>query len=138
MSLDIFSENILDYYRNPRNKGGLQKPDLQAADDNPSCGDKVLLQLELEKSKIVKARFQGTGCAISQASASMLCEKLEGMAIKHAVELSPQDILEMLGVAVNGQRLKCALLSLHVLKMSLKSRLGVKVEDDYFELQVQQ
>ncbi len=128
MSIDLFSENILDYYRNPRNKGVLAKPDLQARDTNPLCGDAIALQLQVSKGVILRARFEGTGCAISQASASLLAEKLEGMAVKQAAEISSKEVLEMLGIPVNGQRLKCALLSLHVLKKALSR------QDDYLEI----
>lgn len=134
MSLDLFSENILDYYRNPRNKGVIEKPDFEARDSNPSCGDVIVFQLEVRKGVVCKARFGGSGCAISQASASMLAEKLEGLSLGECAAISSKQVLEMLGIPVNAQRLKCALLSLHVLKMMVSQKLGGKVRDDYLEL----
>jgi len=128
MPLDLFAENILDHYRNPRNKGFIENPDIVAGDSNPLCGDVIDFQLKFNGNKIFEARFQGSGCAISQASASMLAEKIEGMPLEQAKCLSARNVFELLGIEVSGQRAKCALLPLWVLRKAISEKLGEKLE----------
>jgi nitrogen fixation protein NifU and related proteins len=121
----IYSEIILDYYRHPRNKGSLAHPMIQARDSNPLCGDIVEMQLELdEKHKVSDVKFNGQGCAISQASASMLTELVKGKSLDELRKISKDNILELIGGQLSAVRLKCALLSLKVLKTGLYSYLG--------------
>ena len=130
----LYSEIILDYYRHPRNKGSLAHPQVQAKDTNPLCGDVVEIQMELDKSDNVKdVRFNGHGCAISQASASMLTELVKGKNLNEARKISKEDILSLIGGQLSAVRLKCALLSLKVLKTGLYSYLG-SIEDGREEL----
>lgn len=114
---DFYRENILDHYRNPRNKGQLEDPTHTHEEDNPLCGDVIRIDLHVNDQDVIdEVRFDGHGCAISQASASMLTEMIEGKTLEEAKELSKEDILEALGIEIGPVRLKCALLSLKVLK----------------------
>jgi nitrogen fixation NifU-like protein len=121
-------ENILDHYRNPRNYGEMPDADVRVKDSNPLCGDVVELYLKIRDGEIVDARFRGKGCAISQASASMLTERIKGMKLDDARNISRDTILSMLGIELSPVRLKCALLSLKVLKLGVYGYLGEKLE----------
>jgi nitrogen fixation protein NifU and related proteins len=121
----VYSEIILDYYRHPRNKGNLDHPHIKAQDSNPLCGDIIEMQLELDGSDIVRdVRFNGQGCAISQASASMLTEIVKGKKLDEIRNISKDDILSLIGGQLSAVRLKCALLSLKVLKTGIYGYLG--------------
>jgi nitrogen fixation NifU-like protein len=114
---DFYRENILDHYRNPRNKGRLEHPTHTHEENNPLCGDVIRIDLHVNEDNVIdQVRFDGHGCAISQASASMLTEMVQGKTLDEAKALSKEDILEALGIEVGPVRLKCALLSLKVLK----------------------
>jgi nitrogen fixation protein NifU and related proteins len=113
----FYREFILDHYRNPRNFGRLEHPDITHEENNPFCGDVVAMDFELKDGQIRDVRFHGRGCAISQASASMLTERIKGMSLEEARTISKQDVLEDLGIEVSAARLKCALLPLKVLKV---------------------
>lgn len=110
--MDIYRENILDHYRNPRNYGKVANPDISQFGDNPLCGDSIEIQLILKGSKISQVYFIGKGCAIFLASASMLCEHIRGMSLVNLRKLSKDDILELIGITLSLTRLKCALLPL--------------------------
>jgi nitrogen fixation NifU-like protein len=116
---DLYRENILDHYRNPRHRGTLDSPDITYEDANPLCGDTIRMDFKLKEGKIEQVAFSGHGCSISQASASMLCERLEGMSLDEAKRLSREDVLEMLGIELGPVRLKCALLALKTLKAGI-------------------
>ncbi len=130
-SSDIYRELILDYYRNPRNFGKLDPHDIDARDSNPLCGDEVEIQIRVSPDKKIEdIKFLGKGCAISQASASMLTELAKGRPLEWAKELSKEDILKMLGTSDLGPaRIKCALLSMKVLKTGVYSYLGATFDD---------
>ena len=113
---DLYRENILDHYRHPRHKGHLDAPDIHYHDVNPFCGDEITIELKLEGDRIAGVAFDGRGCAISQASASMLTEEILGKTLSQVKALDKDDILEMMGIPIGPVRLKCALLSLKVLK----------------------
>jgi nitrogen fixation protein NifU and related proteins len=121
----IYSEIILDYYRYPRNKGTLDHPQIHARDSNPLCGDIVEMQLELDQKNVVKdVKFNGQGCAISQASASMLTELVKGKSLDDVRKISKEDVLSLIGGQLTAVRLKCALLSLKVLKTGIYDYIG--------------
>ncbi len=114
---DLYREIILDHYQNPRKKGKLEPADIDYAEDNPVCGDHIHLTVQLDENNVVKAvGWEGEGCAISQASASMLYETLVGKSLDEIRTIGKDDVLEMLGIPLSPVRLKCALLSLKVLK----------------------
>ncbi len=114
---DLYREVIIEHYKNPGYRGHLDPHDIQFADSNPLCGDHIEITLRTDASgKITDARFEGHGCAISQASADLLIESIIGKPIDDVKQLNKQDILDMLGIDLGPVRLKCALLSLKVLK----------------------
>ena len=114
---DMYREVILDHYKNPRNKGTLDPHDFSYEDENPLCGDKLRIDVRLDDEQRVKeVAFSGRGCAISQASASMLTEAIIGKTVDEVKQMNKDDILDMLGIELGPVRLKCALLSLTVLK----------------------
>ena len=129
-SADIYREIILDYYRNPRNYGKIQDPDISQRDSNPLCGDELEMHLNIKDDKVADVKFTGKGCAISQASASMLTELILGKDFEYVKKLTKEDILDNLGLHDLGPaRIKCALLSLKVLKSGLYSYLVDKLKD---------
>ncbi len=114
---DFYRELILDHYKNPRNHGVLEHPDITYEDDNPLCGDRIRIDLKLgEDGRVAEVRFSGHGCAISQASASMLTEEILGKSLDELRHFDKEQLLELLGIPLSPVRLKCALLSLKVLK----------------------
>ena len=120
----MYSEIILDYYRNPRNYGEVENPDATGRDVNPSCGDVIEIQLRITDGKVAEAKFNGKGCAISQAAVSMLCESIEGKSLEEIIAMSREDMLSILGVEISGMRSKCALLGFKVAKMAVLNKLG--------------
>jgi len=118
----MYQEQILDHYKNPRNKGTLRDATLRARESNPLCGDEIALYLVVDgKDRISDVRFDGEGCAISQASASMLTEMIKGKTLAQARAVREEDILKAVGVPLSAVRTKCAILSLHVLGLALTS-----------------
>jgi len=118
--MDLYSEIILDHYHNPRGQGKLKGANATAEDANPLCGDKIRFYLKIDKAgTITDVRFSGSGCAISQASASMLAEELAGKKIAQVLKWDKEKIFKLLGVTLTPARAKCALLSLSVLKSAL-------------------
>jgi len=114
---DMYRENILDHYKNPRNHGTLEPADFTYEDDNPLCGDRIRIDIRIDENKRVKeVAFTGKGCAISQASASMLTEEILGKTLDEVKQINKEHLLEMLGISLGPTRVKCALLSLKVLK----------------------
>ena len=114
---DLYREYILEHYKHPHNWGELDDPDLEFEDSNPLCGDELRVQLRLdEQNRVEDVRFSGQGCAISQASASMVSDELKGMAVEELVRLDKSFVLDLLGIDISATRMKCALLSLKVVK----------------------
>ncbi len=127
----MYQEQILDYARNPRNFGRLEDASISHEESNPLCGDVVRIDLRVgPDDRVTEARFSGKGCAISQASASMLTEQIVGRSVDEVKALSKDDILEMLGIPISAARIKCALLSLKVLKAGLYGVSAWPGEDD--------
>lgn len=117
MGMDaLYREAILDHYRHPRHKGALADADIHYHDTNPFCGDEITIDLKVEDGTVVNAAFDGRGCAISQATASMLMEEVIGKTLDELKTWDKEYILEMLGIEIGPVRLKCALLPLKVLK----------------------
>jgi len=114
---DLYREVIIDHYKNPQYRGKLEPNDISFEDDNPLCGDHIRIDLRIDKDgRVNEARFDGHGCAISQASADLLTESIIGKPLEELKSLNKQDILDLLGIDLGPVRLKCALLSLKVLK----------------------
>jgi nitrogen fixation NifU-like protein len=128
---DLYRELILDHYRNPRMKGVLDPAGIDYAEDNPVCGDHIHLTLQMDENHVVSAvGWEGEGCAISQASASMLYETLVGKSLEEIRAIDKDAILEMLGIPLSPVRIKCALLSLKVLKAGAYGLTGWPGEDE--------
>jgi nitrogen fixation NifU-like protein len=116
----LYRESLLEVFRNPQNRGEMSSSDLEAKMVNPLCGDEIRLQIKLSKGQIIKkAVFSGNGCAISQASASLLAKHIEGNQLAKIKKLGISDILKLVGINPSPARLKCALLSLEVLKEAI-------------------
>ncbi len=119
MADSIYREIILDHSKNPRNKRKLDPADFTYEDVNPLCGDEVRIDVRVNDGHVAEIAFSGRGCAVSQASASILTEMVEGMSIDEVKQITKDDLLEEIGIPVSPARLKCALLSLKVLKAGL-------------------
>ena len=114
---DLYREVIIEHYKNPGYRGHLDPHDIQFEDNNPLCGDHIEITLQVGENDVVKdARFDGHGCAISQASADLLIESIIGKPLDEVKQLNKDSVLELLGIDLGPVRLKCALLSLKVLK----------------------
>ena len=117
---DFYRELIIDRYKNPQMRGELDPHDYSYEDDNPICGDELRIDLRVdEQQRITAASFTGKGCAISLASADLLVESIVGKPLDEIKGLSKEDIIELLGIELGPVRLKCALLSLKVLKAGI-------------------
>lgn len=117
MSSDMYREQILDLYENPLNYGELEPHDFSYEEDNPLCGDVVRIDVRVdEDGRIAEIAWQGDGCAISQASASLLTEEVKGRTLAEVKAMEGQELLDLLGIKLSMARVKCALLSLKVLK----------------------
>jgi len=127
MSDDLYREIIIDHSRNPRHFGKLDPADFSYEDVNPLCGDEVRIDVRVKDDKVEEIAFSGRGCAISQASASILMEMTAGKSLDEVKAITKEDLLEELMVPVSPARLKCALLSLKVLKAGIY---GVGHEDE--------
>jgi nitrogen fixation NifU-like protein len=114
----IYREIILDHYQNPRNRGILDPNDFTYEDNNPLCGDEIRIDVRVKDGAVNDVAFSGQGCAISQASASILMELVEGKSLDEVKMIGKEELLE-LGIELSPARLKCALLSLKVLKAGL-------------------
>lgn len=123
---DLYREYILEHYREPHNKGDLEHPDRFAAYSNPLCGDRIQMGVRLEGDRVVEVCFNGSGCAISQASASMLTDRIQDATLDELTAITKEDIFAMLGVPISPARQRCALLAWEVLR---KGILG-QAEDD--------
>lgn len=142
MSDDIYREIILDHYRNPRNKGKLPNADISTHDSNPLCGDEIDIHMKIFGDKITDVKFEGRGCAISQASASMLTEMVINKPLTNVKDIAKTDILENIGLTNLGPaRVKCALLALKVMKLGMVNYLASRdpdsartLEDDFKSL----
>ncbi len=134
MSSDIYKDIILDYYRNPRNFGDLPNRDVRAKDSNPLCGDIIEMQLKINDGRIEDVRFKGKGCAISQASASMLTETIKDKTLDEVKSMGKTDVLNLLGIDPGPTRIKCALLSLKVVKLAVYGYLGQAITEEVKQL----
>lgn len=116
---DLYREQILEHYRSPHNHGTLDPHDATYEDTNPLCGDRIRIDLRIEDNVIKEIAFSGRGCAISQASTSILTDLVKGETINEIMEFDKDDLLDELGIPISPARIKCALLGLHVLKVGI-------------------
>ena len=127
---DLYREYLLDHYKNPRNAGVLEPADIDFEGDNPACGDRIRVTARLDDAgRITDIKFQGTGCAISQASASILYEEVIGKATDDVLQLDRAKIEELTGITLRPSRVKCGVLGLHSLKHGIHALRGAPARD---------
>jgi len=119
---DIYMQNIMDHYKNPRHKGVLDSYTQKHQEKNLSCGDEAKIFIKMKKNVLEDAKFEGKGCAISQASISILLDEVIGKTKEEILELKKEDILSLLGIELGPTRLKCALLGLEILHKAIISK----------------
>lgn len=126
MAYDMYQEVILQHYRSPRNFGPLPGADREGEESNPLCGDHITMRLKVDPSSnaIAEIRFEGDGCAISMASASMLTERLQGLTVDQAGKVTRDDVLGQLGISLSPVRVKCALTGYAALGRALHPELS--------------
>jgi len=116
---DLYRDYILEHYRRPHNFGALENPTATYEGANPLCGDRITMMLGIRDGVVAEVGFTGRGCAISQASASLLTDEIKGKPVDEVAKVSTQDLLDLLGIEISPARLKCALLSLDTLEHAL-------------------
>ena len=127
---DIYHEMIIDYSRNPANYGEIENPDVTFHDSNPLCGDSIDIDMKIDDDKVSDIKFHGRGCAICMACSSVLTEIAKGKGIDEVRSIEKGDVLSELGLEnLQAVRIKCALLSLKVLKSALYTYLGKHMKD---------
>jgi nitrogen fixation NifU-like protein len=128
---ELYREVILDHYKNPRGHGVIEPADAEAEGMNPLCGDEVAISVSFDGDRIDDVRFQGRGCAISQAATSMLMEMVKGRTAAEVAVMSREELLEEVGIPLTPIRLKCALLGLGVLKVALHRGKGTPLPEEW-------
>jgi len=116
----IYKEHIMELYKSPANYGRIENPTHEHTETNSSCGDEITMQLIVSDGKIADVKFHGSGCVMSIVSSSLLSDKIKGMPVSEAINLSKDDILELLKINLNPARLKCVTLCLYAVKNALK------------------
>ena len=128
---DLYRDEILDHYRNPHNFGTLEEPTTVKEGANPLCGDRITLMLAIDDDGNVQdVAFTGRGCAISQASASMLTDEIKGKPLSEIAQLGQQDVLDNLAIEISPARMKCAMLSLDTLRLAVGDRVTWAADTD--------
>jgi nitrogen fixation NifU-like protein len=119
---DLYRDYILEHYRRPHNFGIIEDPDARYEGANPLCGDRITMMLGISDEIVTQVAFTGRGCAISQASASLLTDEIKGKPVAEVAAMTPDDVLDLLGIEISPARLKCALLSLETVSHALEER----------------
>jgi nitrogen fixation NifU-like protein len=131
----LYREVILDHYKNPRGHGVIDPADAEAEGQNPLCGDEVSIALAFDGDTIADVKFQGRGCAISQAATSMLMDMVKGRSAQEVAAMSSEELLDEVGIPLTPVRLKCALLGLGVLKLALHKGRGTPLPEEWAGLE---
>jgi nitrogen fixation protein NifU and related proteins len=131
----LYREVILDHYKNPRGHGVIEGADAEAEGQNPLCGDEVSIAVSFEGDTIADVKFQGRGCAISQAATSMLMDMVKGRSAEEVASMSRDELLDEVGIPLTPVRLKCALLGLGVLKLALHKGRGTPLPEEWAGLE---
>lgn len=124
MSDSMYREQIMDHFKNPRNYGKIENPDISFTDHNPFCGDEITVQVKIVDDKVKEIKFHGKGCAISQASASIMTEMIKGKNVEELRNIKNEEVTEELGIPLGPVRIKCALLGLKALQKGVIKYLG--------------
>jgi len=127
----LYREVILDHYKNPRGHGVIEGADAEAEGQNPLCGDEVSVAVSFDGDMIADVKFQGRGCAISQAATSMLMDMVKGRSADEVASMSREELLDEVGIPLTPVRLKCALLGLGVLKLALHKGRGTPLPEEW-------
>ena len=127
----LYREVILDHYKNPRGHGVIDGADAEAEGQNPLCGDEVSIAVAFDGDTIADVKFQGRGCAISQAATSMLMDMVKGSSAEEVASMSREELLDEVGIPLTPVRLKCALLGLGVLKLALHKGRGTALPEEW-------
>lgn len=122
--MDLYADNILDHYKNPKNHGSIDDASVSHNENNPICGDNIALDVLVEDGGLIDLKFSGAGCAISQASMSLLSEKVKGMKLEEIEKLDREFVIDLLHIPISERRIRCALLSLLTLKNAVSEYLG--------------
>ncbi|MBU1197511.1 SUF system NifU family Fe-S cluster assembly protein [Candidatus Micrarchaeota archaeon] len=122
--MNLYQENILDHYQHPRNKRVMKKADIRRREPNPVCGDDIEIFIKLRNGKVAEAQFEGNGCAISMAAASMLTEELIGKTPKVILKMNQKSMVQLLGVDPGTARISCATLALKATQNGLIASLN--------------
>jgi nitrogen fixation NifU-like protein len=128
---NLYREVILDHYKNPRGHGVIDPADAEAEGQNPLCGDEVSIAIAFDGDRIADVKFQGRGCAISQAATSMLMDMAKGRTAQEVAAMSSEELREEIGIPLTPVRLKCALLGLGVLKLALHKGRGTPLPEEW-------
>ena len=128
---ELYREVILDHYKNPRGHGVVDPSDVEAEGMNPLCGDEVSISIAFDGDRIEDVRFQGRGCAISQASTSMLMDMVKGRTAEEVAAMGRDELLDEVGIPLGPVRLKCALLGLSVLRLALHKAKGTALPQEW-------
>ncbi|MBD3280083.1 Fe-S cluster protein [Candidatus Dojkabacteria bacterium] len=119
MNDQIYRQNIIDHYKNPRNVGAIKDPSAEDRESNVTCGDETQVSLQIKDEKIEKIKHETVGCAISVAGISILSEELVGMNVEEVKKMNKENMQEILGIKITPSRLKCAMLGLEAIKKAL-------------------
>ena len=119
---DVYAEELLDHYYSSPRRGHLEDPDVVFEDENPLCGDRVRVEVKFDDDRIADIRFDGEGCVISQASASLVCEEAAGKPREEVRQWDLKKVLDLIGIELTPVRMRCALLPLKVLQAALAAR----------------
>lgn len=117
--MNIYLENIIDLYKNPLNQGKLENPSVTYRANSPLCGDDISVDLQIQDNIVQEVKHHGVGCAISQASISLLTQRIKNTSLENIMKITPDEVVEMLGIELGPVRLKCALLGLEAIHQAI-------------------